>query len=53
MRLYQALGQQTIFESIGGTDPYFRKWQREIHPVLCEVALQPEQQKEIITLLQA
>lgn len=43
MRLYQAIGQQTIFESIGGSDPYFRKWQREIHPVLCEVALQPDQ----------
>jgi len=43
MRLYQALGQQTIFESIGGSDPYFRKWQREIHPILCEVALQPDQ----------
>lgn len=43
MRLYQALGQQTIFESIGGSDPYFRKWQKEIHPVLCEVALQPDQ----------
>lgn len=43
MRLYQALGQQTIFESIGGSDPYFKKWQREIHPILCEIALQPDQ----------
>ena len=43
MRLYQALGEQTIFESIGGSDPYFRKWQKEIHPILCEVALQPDQ----------
>lgn len=43
MKLYQALGQETIFESIGSNDPYFRKWQKEIHPVLCEVALQPDQ----------
>ncbi|NBO99380.1 MAG: hypothetical protein EBU90_04530 [Proteobacteria bacterium] len=43
MRLHQALGQQTIFESIGGTDPYFKTWQRDIHPVLCEVALNPDQ----------
>lgn len=43
MKLYQALGQETIFESIGNNDPYFRKWQRDIHPILCEVALQPDQ----------
>ncbi len=43
MKLYQALGQETIFESIGNNDPYFRTWQKEIHPVLCEVALQPDQ----------
>lgn len=43
MKLYQALGQETIFESIGNNDPYFHKWQRDIHPILCEVALQPDQ----------
>lgn len=43
MRLHQAIGQKTIFESIGNSDPYFSRWQREIHPILCEVALQPEQ----------
>ena len=43
MKLYQALGQKTIFESIGNNDPYFNQWQREIHPILCEVALKPDQ----------
>lgn len=43
MRLHQALGQETIFESIGNNDPYFRTWQKEIHPILCEVALKPDQ----------
>ncbi len=33
----------SIFENIGQGDQYFRTWEREIHPVLCEVALNPEQ----------
>lgn len=33
----------SIFESIGQGDQYFRTWEKEIHPILCEVALQPDQ----------
>lgn len=43
MRLHQALGQKTIFESIDPSDQYFYTWQKEIHPFLCEVALEPDQ----------
>jgi hypothetical protein len=35
--------KQSIFESIGHGDQYFRTWEKEIHPVLCEVALSPNQ----------
>jgi len=32
-----------LFESYGLTDQYFETWQRDIHPVLCEVAMDPAQ----------
>ena len=35
--------KQSIFESIGRGDQYFRTWEKEIHPILCEVALSPDQ----------
>lgn len=35
--------KKSIFESIGQGDQYFITWEREIHPILCEVALQPDQ----------
>lgn len=47
MRLHQALGQKTIFESIGEADPYFSQWQKEIHPILCEVAMDQDQIKQL------
>lgn len=39
--------QKTIFESIGRGDEYFVVWEREIHPVLCEVALNPDQIQQL------
>jgi len=33
--------KQTLFESYGLKDPYFQHWEKEIHPVLLEVALDP------------
>lgn len=33
----------SIFESIGQGDLYFNRWEKEIHPILCEVALNPDQ----------
>ena len=41
--------QHTIFESIDPNtkDPYFENWQREIHPILMEVALAPDQIKQL------
>jgi hypothetical protein len=39
--------KQSIFESIGQGDQYFRTWERDIHPVLCEVALQPDQIQQL------
>lgn len=40
---------QYIFESVDPNtqDPYFENWQREIHPILMEVALSPEQIKDL------
>ncbi len=35
--------RQSIFESIGQGDSYFRIWEKEIHPMLCEVAMSPDQ----------
>lgn len=31
--------RKSIFESIGNGDVYFSTWEKEIHPILCEVAL--------------
>ena len=41
--------KENIFESfdIDHRDPYFEHWQREIHPLLMEVALAPEQIKQL------
>ena len=38
---------KSIFESIGNGDTYFSKWEREIHPVLCEVALSQDQIQQL------
>lgn len=35
--------RKSIFESIGQGDQYFITWENEIHPTLCEVALQSDQ----------
>jgi len=37
----------SVFESIGQGDIYFRTWEKEIHPTLCEVALQPDQIQQL------
>jgi hypothetical protein len=39
--------KQSIFESIGRGDQYFRTWERDIHPILCEVALAPDQIQQL------
>jgi hypothetical protein len=40
--------RQNIFESIGvSDDPYFQRWEKEIHPLLIEVALSPDQIKQL------
>jgi hypothetical protein len=39
--------RKSIFESISPGDPYFRTWEKEIHHVLCEVALQPDQIQQL------
>jgi len=39
--------KQSIFENIGQGDQYFRTWERDIHPILCEVALQPDQIQQL------
>ncbi len=39
--------QTSIFESFGQGDHYFRTWEKEIHPILCEVALQPDQIQQL------
>ena len=43
----------SIFESIGRGDQYFTKWERDIHPTLCEVALQPEQIQQLFKSIEA
>ena len=45
--------KQSIFESIGQGDQYFRTWERDIHPVLCEVALQPDQIQQLFKSIEA
>ncbi len=39
--------QKSIFESIGQGDSYFVAWEREIHPTLCEVAMDPTQIQQL------
>lgn len=39
--------RKSIFESIGQGDVYFSKWEKEIHPTLCEVALAPDQIQQL------
>lgn len=40
--------RQGLFESLGvAKDPYFENWERNIHPVLVEVALDPEKIKQL------
>jgi len=45
--------RQSIFESIGQGDQYFRTWERDIHPVLCEVAMSPEQIQQLFKGVEA
>jgi hypothetical protein len=42
----------SVFESLGRGDAYFETWEREIHPVLCEVAMDPEQVKQLFTSIE-
>jgi hypothetical protein len=44
--------RKSIFESIGQGDTYFTTWEREIHPVLCEVALAPDQIQQLFTTIE-
>lgn len=44
--------RKSIFESIGQGDQYFSKWEREIHPTLCEVALAPDQIQKLFTTIE-
>jgi hypothetical protein len=47
LREIETRSNMSIFESIGHGDQYFTKWEREIHPKLCEVALAPEQIQQL------
>ena len=42
----------SIFESIGHGDAYFTTWEKEIHPILCEVALTPDQIQQLFTAVE-
>jgi hypothetical protein len=44
--------RKSIFESIGHGDNYFTTWEKEIHPVLCEVALTPDQIQQLFTAVE-
>jgi len=44
--------RKSIFESIGHGDAYFTRWEKEIHPVLCEVALTPDQIQQLFTAVE-
>ena len=44
--------RKSIFESIGQGDAYFTQWEKEIHPVLCEVALTPDQIQQLFTTVE-
>ena len=43
---------RSIFEGIGQGDQYFSTWERDIHPVLCEVALAPDQIQKLFTTIE-
>ena len=44
--------RKSIFESIGHGDAYFTTWEKEIHPILCEVALTPDQIQQLFTAVE-
>jgi hypothetical protein len=44
--------RRSIFESIGQGDAYFTQWEKEIHPILCEVALTPDQIQQLFTTIE-
>jgi hypothetical protein len=44
--------RRSIFESIGQGDVYFTQWEKEIHPILCEVALTPDQIQQLFTTIE-
>ena len=44
--------RRSIFESIGQGDTYFTQWEKEIHPILCEVALTPDQIQQLFTAIE-
>jgi hypothetical protein len=52
MRALDLTRKQSIFESIGRGDTYFSTWEREIHPTLCEMALNPTQIDQIFSTVQ-
>ena len=52
MRALDLTRKQSIFESIGRGDTYFSTWEREIHPTLCEMALNPAQIDQIFSTVQ-
>jgi hypothetical protein len=39
--------KQSLFESYGLKDSYFKTWEKEIHPIICEVALNPAQIQQL------
>ena len=43
---------KSIFESIGHGDTYFTRWEKEIYPVLCEVAVAPDQIQQLFTTIE-
>lgn len=45
--------RMSVFEGIGQGDAYFRTWEKEIHPTLCEVALQPDQIQQLFKSIEA
>ena len=47
MRLEQFNNKQGLFESLELRDPYFVKWEKEIHPYLIEAAMTPDQIQQL------
>ena len=45
--------KQSIFETMGQGDQYFQTWERDIHPILCEVALAPDQIQKLFKSIEA